>query len=506
MSKQHELNSYIEQLRQRLRLDTSLRGAAILTAAALLTTVILVLILNAFAFPAHGVTRARLGLVVVLVAVAVFGIGLPLLRLNRRRSIAVAEEARPEFEQRLVTFHEKEEQGADPFLELLAADTLTVAEDSPPAGLVPDNRLYALAGAALACVVVLVWMIATGPGYLGYGASLLWTGPKHNVAPLYDIRVSPGDIAVRRNSDQIITAQLIGLTTDKVQLFARYQSALVKFGKDGGWEPVAMQPEPNADHSHFQFLLTGLPEDVEYYVQAGPVTSQHYKVRVVDLPSVKQIQVTYHYPKWTGMKEVLDEHGGDLRAIEGTEAELGIVMDRPLRDGVLVLDDGQQLHLAAGQGNLYKGTIHMAKDGAYHVAAVDQGQQVRLSEDYFIATNKANPPSIAIARPGRDYRASPIEEVTIGVKAAADFGLNNVTLHYSVNGGPDQSVKILKESGAKDASGGTTLSLEDFKMVPGDLVSYYATAAEGHAESRTDITFIQADTFEREFSQSQQGG
>ena len=51
-----------------------------------------------------------------------------------------------------------------------------------------------------------------------------------------------------------------------------------------------------------------------------------------------------------------------------------------------------------------------------------------------------------------------------------------------------------------------TLRLEDFKLVPGDLVSFYATAKDGHSEARTEITFIQADPFEREFSQSQQGG
>jgi hypothetical protein len=78
---------------------------------------------------------------------------------------------------------------------------------------------------------------------------------------------------------------------------------------------------------------------------------------------------------------------------------------------------------------------------------MDQGQQVRLSEDYFIATNKANPPDIAIDRPGSDYRASPIEEVTVGVKAADEFGLNHVSLHYSVNGGAEHSIDLLKEPG-----------------------------------------------------------
>ncbi len=60
----------------------------------------------------------------------------------------------------------------------------------------------------------------------------------------------------------------------------------------------------------------------------------------------------------------------------------------------------------------------MDKDGAYHVAALDHGQPVRLSEDYFIATDKATPPQVSITKPGGDYRASPIEEVRVGVEAA----------------------------------------------------------------------------------------
>ena len=163
-------------------------------------------------------------------------------------------------------------------------------------------------------------------------------------------------------------------------------------------------------------------------------------------------------------------------------------------------------HLTGGEGNKYQGTIHMEKDGAYHIAATDEGQPVRISEDYFIATDKAMPPEIAIDRPSGDYRASPIEEVTVGVKAADEFGLKDVHVHYSVNGGPDHDASLLKTRGAKNADGSTMLSLEDFKLVPGDVISVYATARDGHSEARTDISFIQVDPFEREFSQSQQSG
>src|SRR5260370_10054581 len=206
------------------------------------------------------------------------------------------------------------------------------------------------------------------------------------------------------------------------------------------------------------------------------------------------------------MKPVTEEHSGDLGAIEGTDAALEVEMDRPLKDGQLALDGGKTTQLAGGEGNRYRGTIDLEKDGAYHVAAPERGKAVRLSEDYFIATEKAMPPAVAISRPGGDYRASPIEEVTVGVKATDQFGLNDVHLHYSVNGGPDRDVSLLKTPGTKEADGSYTLRLEDFKLVPGDLVSVYATAKDGHAEARTEISFIQADPFEREFSQSQQSG
>ena len=500
MSRQNELNSYIARLQRRLQLGTWLRGAAIFTGTALIVTVALVLLLNHYAFPAHGVTGARLALLGALAAVAGFGIALPLVRLTRARVVREAEAAHSGLEQRLTTFHQRERDGGDPFLELLAADTLSRTQDAAPSSLVPDNRLFALGGAGLACLGVLVWMIAAGPGYLGYGASLLWTGPKKNVAPLYAIAVTPGNVAVRRNSDQLITAHVIGMRPEKAQIFAHYQSSNV-------WEPVAMQAQPDSGGAAaYQFVFAGLPENVEYYVAAGPLVSPHYKVRVVDLPSVKGIRVTYQYPKWTGMKPVTEEHSGDLRAIEGTDAALEVEMDRPLKDGQLALDGGKTIQLASGEGNRYRGTIHLEKDGAYHVAATDQGQPVRLSEDYFIATDKAMPPEVAISRPGGDYRASPIEEVTVGVKAADQFGLNDVHLHYSVNGGPDRDVSMLKTPGTKEADGSYTLRLEDFKLVPGDLVSVYATAKDGHAEARTEISFIQADPFEREFSQSQQSG
>jgi len=498
MNNRSELNSYITRLQQRLRVRVWLRGAAIFAATALATTVLLVLLLNRLAFPAHGVTAGRLTIFLALAVAALFGIALPVIRVTREWAVGKAEAANPGLEQRLTTFAEQVRKSNGPFLELLAADTLAHARETEPHSLVPRNHLFALGGAGVACLAVLVWMTVDGPGYLGYGAAMLWTNG--SVPPIYAIAVTPGNVTVRRNSDQLITAHVTGMHTDKARLFAHYQSV-------SGWEPVAMQNEHDTGNgATYHFVFAGLPENVEYYVAAGPLVSTHYKLRVLDLPSVKQIKVTYHYPAWTGMKPATEERSGDLRAIEGTEAAVEVEMDRPLKDGRLTLDDGQIIQLSGSEGNRYRGSIRLEKDGAYHLADIDDGQEVRLSEDYFIATDKATPPEISIDRPGGDYRASPVEEVTVGVTARDQFGLEDVRLHYSLNGGPTQDVSLLKSAGTKSVNGSYVLPLEQFKLVPGDLASLYATARDGHSEARTNIIFVQVEPFEREFSQSQQMG
>src|SRR5580658_9850421 len=175
MGFREQLHAYIAQLEQRLRWSTLLRGVAILTGSALVATLVLVTLANALAFSNGSVTAARFGLILVLAIAAAAGLALPLRRLTRRRAVGTAEATFPQFQQRLTTFTERD--GHDPFIELLAGDTLEVAQSAQPSQMVTGGRLWGSLAAAVGACAILVWMIASGPGFLGYGASLLWTGP-----------------------------------------------------------------------------------------------------------------------------------------------------------------------------------------------------------------------------------------------------------------------------------------------------------------------------------------
>jgi len=488
------ISHYLTRLQRGLRWLTVSRGAALLGAVALVLTLLLAFVLDRLAFPAIGVGWARALLFLGLAAALAIGLVMPLLRLNRRRSARAAEQKFPAFGDRLLTFAERQRANpTDPFLPLLAEDALAIAEHSKPSDLAGPARTAGFASLAATACAVLVWLALSGPGFLGYGTALLWGGnPKLERKPFRAIAVQPGDAVIRRRMDQTVFAKLQGFDAPGANVFARYASS-AKF------EQAPMQHQPNG--AAFEFTFAALPEAVDYYVEAAGVRSSTYKLTVSDLPAVKKLKVTYHFPAYYGLPDAVEDPGGDLRAVEGTLAEVQVETDKPLADASLVLDSGESFALT---GAPLTARVPIRKDGMYHVSAQDHGHAVRLSEDFFIEARRDLPPVISIARPARDAGVSPIEEVPVKVEARDDFGLRAVELHYSVNGGPEKAQSLLPARGATTASGGTLLSLEDFHLVPGDIVSLYATAKDARSTSQTDIVFIQARPFEFNYSQSQQ--
>ena len=362
MNPLQQLDSYLRKLESNLRNFSIARGAAILCSAALLVTVLLVLAANQFSFSQPSVFWSRVLLFFAVAAALCAGLIVPLMRLNRKRAANRAESRYPEFKQRLLTFTEKANANSqDPFLPLLAADALKVAEQRASEPLVPQKFIVSFGSVAAVAITVLLWLGISGPGFLGYGTALLWGGvPRADRKPIYSIRVEPGTHRIRRRADQSVTATLNGFTASKVSVFAKYASS-------PKWEEAPMVSKSHS--SDWEFLFAGVPEDVEYYIEAGGVKSNSYKFTVVDLPAVKNIKVTYHYPSFLGMKNEVEDPGGDLRAVEGTEAEVDITTDKPLAQASLMLDSGKKIELTArfANGHLVA-RVPIEKDDMYHVA------------------------------------------------------------------------------------------------------------------------------------------
>ena len=147
--------------------------------------------------------------------------------------------------------------------------------------------------------------------------------------------------------------------------------------------------------------------------------------------------------------------------------------------GELVVDD-QVIPLKIA-GDTATVTFTVAQDGQYFVAAKVGGEQIRLTDDYFITLLDDEAPVIQFVRPGRDWSASSVEEVTTRISAEDDYAIESLELRYSVNASEWQTIELPVDTDITEIDHVFFLEslsqVEDGEnMQPGDLITYYAVA------------------------------
>ncbi len=283
----------------------------------------------------------------------------------------------------------------NPFRELLAEDALKVKRKNPVDVIINKNDLNIAGAIGALAVVILVAMMVAGPGLMNYSLRNLFAGwAFDDLLPPQSIVVTPGDQSVRRGANLRIMAAMEGFSPNEAVIHV--QEA------DGDWQEVSMVQSP----AGFEFTFFSMQQEIAYYISTTGLRSPEFTVQVVDVPGIESLELTYHYPEWTEREpEVFSE--GDIRTLPGTRIELTVTTTAALPGGELVLnDEGQPLVIEGVQAS----TEFMVEDeGEYFIAAIVGGEQIRLSDDYFIRLADDGKPVITFVRPGGDWNASNIE-------------------------------------------------------------------------------------------------
>jgi len=321
----------------------------------------------------------------------------------------------------------------------------------------------------------------------------------------YKVDVTPGNLTVARASDQEVVATLNGL--DGLAEVVTRQP-----GFDWIRSPMVRE-ESTGERAAHRFMMLSVMADTEYFVESAGVRSGVFTLSVVDRPYVKAIDLEFRLPAYTRLDPQRVEGTGDIITLKGTNVIFSITSTVPVQGGRLVLQGAESTPLpleVAASGLALSGKMSVSANGFYKVELQGaDGTFVGASPDYVIEVIPDLPPRLAFDRPGRDSQATPIEEVFAQVKAEDDFGLAKVELIYSVNGGGEKVVPLHQAPVLKEVLAGHTFFLEEFSLKPGDFISYYARGTDSGVPAQigtTDIYFLEARPYRRDFRQAEQGG
>ena len=498
------LEAYLQSCSRRLRARFIARGSAAIVIGGIALTALSALLFITLV-PAGGwVIAARIFLYLSLVAAIAI-----LLRWPFKPS-AVASEVEQralEFGGRLSTWHDATTRGDhSPMLALLTRETQTIATTRAPEWLIKGQEIIVPAGTATLLAIALFAFLAAPTSPWQLAAQRLWTGDLFTAAAPR-ITVNPGDVVVPRGTDVVVNAVATGFSPRSMELHAAFEQA-------DGWETAPMS---RLGSGKYGFVFVGVTEEVAYYVGAQGLNSERHVIHVADLPKVIGVNLTYTYPDWTGLA-TRERGDGDVAALPGTEVQITATTDLPVEDPLLVVNG--KVIAATADGFTAEGSFAVSESGSWHIAVRHEGTLARISDSYFIDVVADKPPEVMFGFPGHDVQATPIEEVTLRFNATDDFGIDSLSINYSVNGGawvevpldipPAATEAAASEAGASESAFSETtaehlLSLENLSvpdplqdpvdrrarsLKPGDMITFYAEVKDHTLNARTALYFI----------------
>ena len=366
------------------------------------------------------------------------------------------------------------------------------------------------------------------------------------------LTVEPGHARILRGKSLPIHVTVTGKSAQKVVLM---------YGEIGAQQPATSEVErdeqqPNTvinmlqnpdDTRGFAYEIFNIDADMEYAVVANEATSERYTVEVFEMPKVTEISIAYTYPDYTGLKPVVQTGTGDIRAVVGTQAEIRLTTNKAVQTASITISgnshqpsaissrqegsassetslqmetDSRRFPIAIN-GNTLTTTIDVAEDGNYAIQLLCiDGFNNEIPIEYTIRAIPDAVPEVVIKEPGRDVKATQLDEVEIIAEATDDYGVAELKLMYRI--GSDELQELVMESSKEVVSsqrsaeshyaeGDYTFYLEEFDVEPGDIISYYAHATDnntrtGPGEDSSDIYFIEIRPFNEDFHEGESEG
>lgn len=391
------------------------------------------------------------------------------------------------------------------FAAMIVAGAVERIRGMEPSRVIPAAALGRAATQGLAGAALLALALVSGAPPL---ARAIDTARVRLFPESIAVHVLPGDTRVPAGTP----LQVRAIVRDGRGPIARVAPSLT-VSAAGEERTVRMTPSGEG----FEFTFDSVDRSFAYRITAGTAASRQYTVTALFAPRVRQIELRYAYPAFTGLPVRDEEDGGDIYAPPGTRVRVRIHTDTPAAEGHLAMGrtGAAPLPLRLAGDRVLEGDLVLEADDSYRVALSNaDGLQSRGDTEYFIRLMDDRPPDVRILRPSSDQSITPLEEVAIEARADDDYGIAGFDLVYSVGGGGEVVVPFDRVTGTDIQKVGVRLlAAEDLGVKPGDVIAYYARArdvARGSPSTRreSDIFFLEVKPFSEEFvqAQSQAGG
>ena len=331
----------------------------------------------------------------------------------------------------------------------LVAETERIAEPIDFCQVISTRELRRLAGWAVVIVGIAAVLFFRGEEVSRDLLRRAFLSREVEVPRKTRIATTSGDLRLARGDNASLFALAKGAVPNQGKLVLKFASGRTQeFLLDGS--------KTNA--AHFALTLENAQDSFDYTFHIGD-GKRSARVEVVDRPTVARIEATQVYPEYTGLGTVRRSLG-DLTLLVGSKLNVTIQANKEIARGAVRLSSStnsspQDIPLkAAGMGGKeFTVTLPIASEALTGFAILLEDKYGFRSKDdalYRLDVLPDRAPVVRITYPERkEELITQKATVLVGFEAVDDFGIAQLSLRYTVDGGEEKAVQLVLEGPAQ---------------------------------------------------------
>ncbi len=251
----------------------------------------------------------------------------------------------------------------------------------------------------------------------------------------------------------------------------------------------------------FSYTFKNVQKNIPFEFFSGQVRSDEHNLNVLLKPRLTNFDLYLDYPSYTGRKDESLSNIGDVVVPQGTVITWNF--DSENTDAIqLKFASKDKLYDAKRKNSDRYGISHkMLKDDLYKVLYSNELIATPDSVTYSVNVSPDQYPEITVETFQDSIESGLV--YFIG-RASDDYGLTSVSFNYNItkaNGAVSTQKEVILNPKSREAQYDYTLDVDEFKLKPGDKISYFFEtydndAVNGSKSAKTSVMELEKPTVE----------
>jgi hypothetical protein len=235
--------------------------------------------------------------------------------------------------------------------------------------------------------------------------------------------VLPGNAEVTKGENVDFQVKVKGEIPTRVFLLTREKSQT-------NFEEHELQKDSIGD---YKFSIQQLRYSLNYYASADDISSEEYKIKVIDHPVLRSLDVKIISPNYSNIPVARQKDNGNISTLIGSNVEVSLLSNKELKSAKVEFEDSTTAELKI-QNNFAKGSFRVRKDNTYTIIINDlPGNKNLQPVKYYIKALYDSNPTIELIYPKQDINLANDSRVPIEIKVNDDYGFSKLNLNYKLS-------------------------------------------------------------------------